>query len=106
MHIKDIRMNKRVELVWFFKKIRAIATVYVEDENQKPVKGALVRGTWSGNAINSCEEYTDSSGKIISSSEWYWSSRGEFIFTVQSVQKDNMKYKPENNRKTSGKVRI
>lgn len=106
MHISKIEMEKEIQSVWWFRKIRGKAIVSVVDEKNKPVPGATVSGLWSGNAINKCSAITNYSGKVILLADWFWSRRGRFIFNIKNIKHKDREYAPDENKQTSCSIDI
>lgn len=104
IHVGKIQMDIESQRVWVFNKLRGIANVKVLDQSDKPVRGATVSGIWSGNAINSSSEITKTDGQAVLLSNWYWSRRGRFTYTVKDIRHKDMTYVSEENRQTRGTI--
>jgi hypothetical protein len=99
-----------VEIVMSIKKrganVNAIVKVDVKDNNDTPVEGATVYGSWSRLTIDSDSSVTNSDGVVILESERMKKPRGVFVFTVDHITKDGWIYDSESNIETSSSITV
>ncbi len=84
MHIDNISMN----LVYTGPLVKAQAAVTVYDEDNQPVPGAVVSGSWSGLTNDTDSGQTDGTGIVIIESNKAKKPRSgsQFTFTVTNVE--------------------
>lgn len=73
--------------------VNAIATVTIQEANDNnPVDGATVSGTWTGLTNDHDSGVTDASGKVSLRSDKVRNMEGTFTFTIENVVKDGYVY--------------
>lgn len=95
-----------LELKIYFIRVYAIAKVKIEDSDGNPVKGALVKGNWSGLVSSTDQARTDSDGfaTLESKRSWYYS--GFFSLDIENIEAQDYKYVPEDNKISSKKIEV
>ncbi|MDP3789667.1 MAG: glycoside hydrolase family 2 TIM barrel-domain containing protein, partial [Candidatus Omnitrophota bacterium] len=104
MHIQDISMNLGYRGLF----INGVATITVYDENNQPVPGVIVSGSWSGLTSDSDSGQTDSSGTVRLDSDKVRSpQRGsQFTLTVTNIVLSGWTYDSAANIETSDSISI
>ena len=104
MHIQDISMSLSSRAVF----VKALATIIVYDENNQPVPGAIVSGSWSGLTSDSDSGETDSTGTVtLESDEVKKAQSGsQFTFTVTDVFLSGWTYDSVANIETSDSISV
>jgi alpha-L-arabinofuranosidase len=101
MHVASIDMSgTKTGQKW-----KAHATVTIVDNNNAPVSGATVYGSWSGAWTGDVSGVTGSDGKIKLSSGSV-TGGGTFTFTVTNVVKTDWTYDPSKNVETSDTITL
>lgn len=104
MHIQDIGMS----LIYSGAYVKAQAIIYICDEGNAPLAGAVVSGLWSGLTSGADSGQTDGAGRIIFESDRVRNPRSgsQFIFTVTDVVLDGCVYESLSNTETSDSIAI
>jgi hypothetical protein len=95
-HIGDLDGSKSGSLRW-----NATVTVIVHDNNEQPVSGATVSGSWS-NGLGSSSCTTDSTGKCSMTKSSIKFSISSVTFTVSNVTHATLSYVSANNHDPDG----
>jgi hypothetical protein len=95
MHVDSIILSIKKK----GKKTEAIAAVTIVDEYGSPVPGAVVSGTFTGDASGSASGTTDASGEVTIKLSVQGTVSG-FTFCVDNVTHDSMTYDPSANVET------
>jgi hypothetical protein len=103
MHVGDLEGS--TSLVYIRKSLkgwRASVSVKVHDQNEIPVSGAVVTGTWSGGYSGSSVATTGSDGMCTFSTGTISTKKTSVTFTANNVSKTSYTYVPGANHDTDG----
>ncbi|MBU4377027.1 MAG: hypothetical protein KKD29_06095 [Candidatus Omnitrophica bacterium] len=108
MHIQDISMNLEYTTVRRTTYVKAQATITVYDENDQPVNGATVYGSWSGLTGDTDSGIANVEGAVVLSSDKVKSpqSGAQFTFTVTNIELSGWIYDSALNVETSDSISI
>ena len=100
MHIGDLDGSSS----WIFGKWlwQATTTITVHDDNDNPVVGATVYGSWSSGYSSSTQCTTDSNGRCSVYTGLMWRSKSSATFTVDNVTQASFTYTPADNHDPDG----
>jgi hypothetical protein len=82
---------------------RAHALVTIEDDNNIPVEGATVYGSWSGAYVGDTSGVTNAEGQVPFDSDKV-KGGGTFTFTITNVTKPGWTYDPAKNIETNDTI--
>ncbi|MCK4251845.1 T9SS type A sorting domain-containing protein [candidate division WOR-3 bacterium] len=102
LHVFDINMSLRYNGPF----TRGVAEVTIVGADDSPVAEATVDGHWSGLANDTDQFTTDSNGIGSCDSDKLKDAAGWFIFTVDSVFKDDWTYNPVANVETIDSISV
>ena len=77
-----------------FTSATALIKIVDANNNNAPVSGATVSGSWSGLTIDNDSAITDSQGQLTITSDFVKNASGAYTFNVDSVTKDGWIYNP------------
>ena len=107
MHVDNISMSTYDTMRGRNRFVRAVATMTIFDESDKPVEGATVSGQWSNATSDSDSGVTDASGQVSLNSYSVKNPSGTtFTFTVDDVAKAGWDYDLEANVETSKSINV
>jgi hypothetical protein len=99
MHVANIDMSYSQQAVFY----TAHATVTIVDDNNSPVEGAVVYGSWSGSYTGDVSGTTNVDGQVTLSAKKV-KYGGTFTFSVTNVEKTDWTYDPTKNVETSDTI--
>ena len=104
MHVRGVSMS----LVYSGPLVRAQAVVTVYDENDQPVNGAVVYGSWSGLTGDTDSGIANVEGVVALSSDKIRSpqSGSQFTFTVTNIELADRVYDPASDVEISDSISI